>query len=146
MSSEMIRTSASGKTTNSQPTEPGSNPMKRKRADCYHQEEYQELLDRRNKLIWLIMHKEGRDLLSRRMQRLMKSVAEVREEFRTRYPDPCQPVPYTDGLIPEIRMYSNQIAKLQRFIRSMFPHYDTTTLEEDQACLQRVEEKILTYQ
>ena len=137
-------TSASGVTTDSQPFDPfdhpGSSPKKRKRADP--ENTLQELLDERNKLIWVIFHQEGHSPIVRRIERLVHQFTEVHDEFRMRYPDPCQPVPYTDGLIPEMRGITARLVQLRKHIRDTFPQYDTTTLEENQARLKQLQQTI----
>ena len=133
-------TSASGVTTDSQPVDAGSNPKKRKRDDP--EKTLQELLDERNKLIWVIFHQEGHSPIVRRIERMVHQFTEVHDEFMTRYPDPCQPVPYTDGLIPEMRGISALRTKLLKHIRDTFPQYDTITLEENQAQLEKLQQTI----
>ena len=140
MSSEMIKetaTSASGVTTEPQPIHPGSNPKKRKRDD-----DYQELLDRRNQLIWLILHQNGEALIVQRKERLLRQLADLRKEFRECYPDPCQPVPYGDGTIAEMRGIMALIERVEKHIKDMCPQYNTTTVEENEAQLEDLNLKL----
>ena len=123
-------TSASGVTTDTQPVDAGSNPKKRKRVD-----DHQELLDKRNQLIWLILHQKGEALIVQRKERLLRKLTDLRKEFRECYPDPCQPVPYGDGTIAEMRGIGALIEGLDKHIKDMCPQYDTTTVEENEAQL-----------
>ena len=131
-------TSASGVTTKPQPIDPGSNPKKRKRVD-----DHEHLLDQRNQLIWLILHQNGEALIVQRKDRLLRKLTDLRKEFRECYPDPCQPVPYCDGTIAEIRGIGALIERIEKHIKDMCPQYDTTTMENNKAQLDELNLKVL---